>query len=101
MDRPAHSTPMEVTIYGRPGCHLCDDALEALRGLAASTGGFGIREVDIESDDVLMRRFLEKIPVLEVDGEVVSELESDPAEIRTCLVASGLINPVRDGYADK
>lgn len=63
-----------VTLYGRPGCHLCieaRDGLEALRGRAAA---FTLREIDIEGDDELHRRLLERIPVVEVDGEIACEV---------------------------
>ena len=64
-----------VTLYGRPGCHLCDEARDAIIELAA--GEIELREVDIESEDRLLKRYLERIPVVEVDGQVVSELVFD------------------------
>ena len=65
---------VEVVLYGRPGCHLCDEAREAL----ARLDGIALREVDIDSDDALLAAMLERIPVVEVEGVVVSELEFDP-----------------------
>ena len=64
-----------VTLYGRAGCHLCDEARERI--LALSDGGRAIelREVDIDADDRLLAAYLERIPVVEVDGREVSELE--------------------------
>jgi hypothetical protein len=43
---------------------------------------FELREVDIDSDDDLLKRFLERIPVIEVDGDLVCELFLDPDRIR-------------------
>jgi glutaredoxin len=66
-----------VTLYHRPGCHLCDDARAALLRARARVP-FGLVEVDIESDDALHARFLELIPVVAVDGEpafVLDELD--------------------------
>jgi hypothetical protein len=63
----------EVILYGRAGCHLCDEARTAILDF----GEVELREVDIESDDVLFRAMLERIPVVEVAGRVVSELEFD------------------------
>ena len=63
----------EVTLYGRPGCHLCELAREQILGF----DGVELREVDIESDDRLFAAMLERIPVVEVDGREVSELEFD------------------------
>jgi glutaredoxin len=65
-----------VTLYGRPGCHLCDEARAAIAELDGD-GGFELREVDIEGDDRLLAAYLERIPVVEVDGRQVSELEFD------------------------
>ncbi len=50
---------------------------------------FELLEVDIESDDLLLRRHLERIPVVEVDGEVVSELLLDEAALRARLDTVG------------
>lgn len=77
-----------VTLYGRPGCHLCDEAREHILALAAGTS-IELREVDIESDAELLATFLERIPVIEVEGEVVSELEPDPDQLRRLLVTVG------------
>ncbi len=66
----------EVVLYGRPGCHLCDDAREAVLRVRARSP-FALTEVDIESDDALLRRYLERIPVLTVDGEELFEFFVD------------------------
>jgi glutaredoxin len=72
-----------VTLYGRPECHLCDEAREGIRALAAELGdGLELRELDIEADEALLRDYLERIPVIEVDGEVVSELALDLEALR-------------------
>ena len=65
-----------VTLYGRPGCHLCDDARAVLERVRAVTP-FRLEEVDIESDDALFKRDLERIPVVAVDGEERFELFVD------------------------
>ncbi len=74
-----------VTVYSRPECHLCAEAVEKLIGLHAEGYRFELHEVDIESEELLLRRLLEKIPVVEVDGEVVSELLLDEAAVRARL----------------
>jgi glutaredoxin len=73
-----------VTLYGKAGCHLCEDAREAIEPLRAELG-FELREVDVALDPVLHRRFGERIPVLEVDGEEVCELGVEVAELRARL----------------
>jgi hypothetical protein len=74
-----------VTLYGRPGCHLCDEAREAILELRA--GGLGIRllDVNIEDDERLHTEYLERIPIVEVDGEIVSELVLDGDALRAKL----------------
>jgi glutaredoxin len=57
-----------VTLYGRARCHLCDDARAALQRIRA-TAPFVLEEIDIEADDALLRRYLERIPVIALDGE--------------------------------
>jgi glutaredoxin len=66
-----------VTLYTRPGCHLCDEARDAITVRRDVLPPFDLREVDIEADPILHARYLERIPVVEVDGEVVSELHID------------------------
>jgi glutaredoxin len=78
-----------VTVYSRPGCHLCADAVEALVALHRDGYRFSLHEVDIESEELLMRRMLEKIPVVEIDGVVVSELILDEAAVRARLDTVG------------
>jgi glutaredoxin len=65
-----------VTLYGRPGCHLCDHARAALERVRASHP-FHLEEVDIESDDALMTRYLERIPVVALDGVELFDLFVD------------------------
>jgi glutaredoxin len=78
-----------VTVYSRPGCHLCEEAIAALIVLHEEGYSFELHEVDIESEELLLRRLLEKIPVVEIDGEVVSELVLDEAAVRARLDTVG------------
>jgi glutaredoxin len=71
-----------VKLYTRPDCHLCDEARAGLEGLRADGLDFELEEVDIEADDELHRRFLERIPVVELDGEIVCELFLDADGLR-------------------
>jgi glutaredoxin len=79
----------EVVVYSRPGCHLCEQAVEEIVALHAEGYRFELREVDIESEDSLLRRMLERIPVVEVDGELVSELILDRTFLRARLDTVG------------
>jgi glutaredoxin len=78
-----------ITVYSRPECHLCAKVIEALIALHEDGYRFELHEVDIESEELLLRRLLEKIPVVEVDGVVVSELVLDEAAVRARLDTVG------------
>ena len=78
-------SPHRVVLYGRPDCHLCDEARAGLERLRATGLDFELDEVNIESDDRLHSRFLERIPVIELDGEIVSELGLDADGLRARL----------------
>lgn len=80
----------EVVVYSRPGCHICERAVEAIVALRSAGYAFELREIDIESDERLLRLHLERIPVVEVDGEFVSELVLDETRLRSRLdIVSG------------
>ena len=76
-----------LVLYGRAGCHLCDDARKVLERVATP-----FTEVNIESDDELHARLLERIPVVVLDGEELFEHFVDEATLRARL--SGLASPV-------
>ena len=69
-----------VVLYGREGCCLCDDARVVLERVRARHP-FGLEERDIEEDDDLLRAYLERIPVVTIDGDEAFELFVDEAEL--------------------
>jgi glutaredoxin len=69
-----------VILYGRPGCCLCDEAREVLAGVSAQRP-FALEERNIEDDEGLLRAYLERIPVVTIDGVEAFELFVDPAEL--------------------
>ena len=73
-------------LYGRPECHLCDEARKILSGLVAEAGDVVMVERNIEEDDDLHRRFLERIPVIELEGDIIGELVPDQERLRTTLL---------------
>ena len=79
----------DVVVYSRPGCHLCEEAIEQIVALHAEGYRFELHEVDIESHDLLLRRHLERIPVVEVDGIEVSELVLDREALQARLDTVG------------
>jgi glutaredoxin len=77
-----------LTLYGKPGCHLCEEAREAIESVR-SEHPFELREVDISLDPLLHRRLGERIPVVELDGEELFELHVDPDALRQGLDTVG------------
>jgi glutaredoxin len=81
-----------VTLYGRPGCHLCDDARVVLERIRRDAP-FELVERDIEADDDLLRRYLERIPVIALDGEELSDFFVDERGLLARLRGSIVSDP--------
>jgi glutaredoxin len=73
-----------LTVYGKPGCHLCDDARAVVRDVLAGRD-IELREVDVTLDPVLERRYGERIPVVALDGEELFDYVVDPDVLRERL----------------
>ena len=84
----AGSRAPRVTLYGRPGCSLCDEARVLLERVQVELP-FELLERNIDSDDLLLRRFLERIPVVAIDDEVAFELFVDERQLRARLGGDG------------
>ena len=65
-----------LTLYGKPGCHLCDNARAAVERVREAHP-FELEEVDVSIDPLLYRRYGERIPVLAVDDEELFEFFVD------------------------
>jgi glutaredoxin len=76
-----------VTLYGRAGCHLCDDARATLERIR-ERHPFALEEIDIERDDELLKRYLERIPVIALDGEELFDFFVDEAVLTARLESS-------------
>ncbi len=74
-----------LQLYGREGCHLCEEARQGLLRLRREGLQFELVEVDIETDSGLHGRLLERIPVVEIDGERICELFLDADAVRSRL----------------
>lgn len=83
--------PARITIYGRPDCHLCDDA-EALVADLVTGSGARIEMINIEHDDELHKEMLELIPVIELNGERISKLIEYRGDRFAEVVREALIN---------
>ena len=73
-----------ITLIGKPGCHLCDDARVVVERVAADTGA-GWQELSILEDDGLREQYAELIPVVLVDGEQHDFYRVDEARLRAAL----------------
>jgi glutaredoxin len=78
-----------VTLYTRAGCHLCEEAREILIR-AQARHGFRLEQRDIEADERLLRAYLERIPVVAIDGTEAFELVVDESELERMLGRVGI-----------
>ena len=83
-ERLAASEPRLVTLYTRPGCHLCEEA-KAL--IEPTLGEFGatLREVNIDEDAVLRQRYGTDIPVIFIGSRKAAKHRVDPVKFRRQL----------------
>ncbi|QHC57854.1 glutaredoxin family protein [Rathayibacter sp. VKM Ac-2760] len=83
---------VRLTLVGKPGCHLCDEARIVVEQVLAELEGesaapvVSLEEVSILEDAELHERFVEEIPVVLIDGRVHTYWRVDPARLRRALV---------------
>jgi glutaredoxin len=75
-----------VTLYGKPGCHLCEEANQVVDAVRAERP-FEFEEVDITRDPELERRYRERIPVVATDGDEALELVIERSELEDRLAS--------------
>ena len=73
-----------LTVYTKPGCHLCEEAVRTLTRLQAQTP-FRLEEISIESDPALFAEYGEQIPVVLLNGKFLSEYAVDEDQVRAKL----------------
>jgi len=84
---------IRLTLIGKPGCHLCDDAREVVRAVIAEVEAaddapsMHLEERSILDDAELAARYAEEIPVLLIDDEVHNYWRIDPVRLKTALLA--------------
>ena len=76
---------VQVVIYSRPGCHLCDEAKAAILS-AGCSDQFTLEEINIESDEELLRKYKYDIPVIAIDGVERFIHRVDPKEFKSALI---------------
>ncbi len=81
----AEQPRLDVTLYTRVNCSLCDDAageLEALRNQLR----YSVTIVDVDVDDALREQYGEIVPVIAVAGRIIAHAPIAPGELRTALI---------------
>jgi glutaredoxin len=80
----AQARPMDVTLYTRPGCHLCDEAKAQIAPLLTAAGAW-LREVNIDADPVLRARYDYDVPVIFLGVRKVAKHRVDLRQFRRQL----------------
>ena len=76
-----------LTLIGKPGCHLCEEAEVAVEGVLADfeTDQVVLEHKSIEDDQDLYDSYWDQIPVLLIDGKVHNYWRIDPERLRLAL----------------
>lgn len=76
-----------VTLVGRNGCHLCDDARSVVTGVLdeISSDAITLTELSIDDDPALQAEYWEQIPVVLIDGKVHNFWRIDPIRLKKAL----------------
>ena len=75
-----------VTLYGKPGCHLCEEARAVVLDVQTRRP-FELTEVDITRDPRLEARYRERIPVVVIDGREALELVIEATELEQAIAS--------------
>lgn len=83
----SESARARVIIYSRPGCHLCEEAKQIIKGSGVE-GEYTLEEINIESDAELLRRYRYHIPVVTIDGVEAFRHRLTAEEFRAAVTKS-------------
>jgi glutaredoxin len=86
--RLALAKPLDVTLYTRPGCHLCEEAKEQIAPLLRRAGAT-LREVNIDADPTLRQRYDWDVPVIFLGARKVAKHRVDLEQFRRQLEEAG------------
>jgi glutaredoxin len=84
----AAAGPRDITLYSRPGCHLCEEMKKQIAPLISEFRA-RLREVNIDSDPTLRERYNEEVPVLFLGSRRVAKYAADVAQLRRQLERAG------------
>ena len=78
---------MRLTIYSKPGCHLCDEMKAVVKRVIAATPAASLEEVDISTDANLLERYGLDIPVLEIEGKKIAKYRISEDALRNAIAS--------------
>jgi glutaredoxin len=87
--------PLEVRLYTRPGCHLCDEAKSLIAPLLAEFGA-RLLEVNIDGDPELKERYNLDVPVIFLEGRKIAKHRVDAVQFRRQLLDASRRSDNRD-----
>lgn len=85
-------TKAHVIIYSRPGCHLCEEAKQAIDS-AQCANEYTLEEINIESDRALLQRYRYDIPVIMINGKEAFRHRLTPEAFREKLLQAAGASP--------
>ncbi|MGB6482454.1 MAG: glutaredoxin family protein [Candidatus Acidiferrales bacterium] len=86
--RLAVAKPLDVTLYSRPKCKLCDEAREAIAPILREFGG-ALREVNIDEDKELKELYTDDVPVIFLGAKEFARHNVDTVKFRAALEKAG------------
>jgi VanZ family protein len=78
------AAPIEIQLFGREGCHLCEEAELLVRQVAARYP-VHLKKIDVDGDAELRRRYGDQVPVVTIDGRKLFKFRVDPGRLRRVL----------------
>jgi Glutaredoxin-like domain (DUF836) len=76
---------LRLTLYSKPGCHLCDEMKAVIRRVIGTDSNAFVEEIDISADPSLLARYGVEIPVLEIDGRKVAKYRVTEEKLRAMM----------------
>jgi glutaredoxin len=78
---------IRLTIYSRPGCHLCDEMKQVVERVVARlpAGAVAISDVDVSTDAALESTYGDEVPVLLIDGRKAAKYRLAESELQRRL----------------
>jgi glutaredoxin len=78
---------LRLTIYSKPGCHLCDDMKSVVKDGIAAHPALSLEEIDISTDPVLLEHYGLEVPVLLIDGKKVAKYRISAMELTKAIAS--------------